>query len=637
MRRLLHDVAGAGDVEEACDLVRGESAFEGVGNLLEAEAVRKSFYRDALKVLGNPALLTDGEGRILLTTESLLQLLKKSGDQVVGHTVSQAFYNTEGTSITEKVLNSGRAEDSITELKLWDGRSVTVRIFANLVFDASGKPVGVATSFVDLSEQVQRRREAEEQKQHIEKIGNELSVLAENVASATELLSASADEQANGALKQRNQTASVATAMEEMTATVFEVAKNASNTSEAAEEARKAAGDGVSMVTQAVGAINKVAESADRLAQEVGELDSQAEEIGRIINVINDIADQTNLLALNAAIEAARAGEAGRGFAVVADEVRKLAEKTVAATKEVEEAIVTIQSRSRHAMEAMQQTEGQVTESTSLSNQAGYALQHIQDRTEDMVGQVAQIATAAEQQSAAAEEINRSVDEIAVIAGEADEAAGQAASATRDLAKLAQQLVDVSLSFGGDSGGQAKLRASEGEMKGILPKITQNFVKEKYGNGMYEHMQVEMGNPVFLPTGSYPDQVLMQMAEIVAERQGFTPRDFFLELGKHTVVQFHKMYTRYFKNESLKEFYLRMNDVHAQLTKDNPGINPPNFTYEDKGRVLFMNYRSGRGLFDYFEGILLGAAAFKKERVSVRITPFDEESARAEIEFLDMP
>jgi methyl-accepting chemotaxis protein len=94
------------------------------------------------------------------------------------------------------------------------------------------------------------------------------------------------------------------------------------------------------------------------------------------------------------------------------------------------------------------------------------------------------------------------------------------------------------------------------------------------------------------------------------------------------------LYPGYFKKEPLKEFYLRMNDLHAQLTKAQPGIKPPNFTYEDKGDVLFMNYRSARGLFDYFEGILLGAADFKKEKVEVAVKPFDAKTARAEIRFL---
>ena len=98
--------------------------------------------------------------------------------------------------------------------------------------------------------------------------------------------------------------------------------------------------------------------------------------------------------------------------------------------------------------------------------------------------------------------------------------------------------------------------------------------------------------------------------------------------------RFNEMYPGSFKDESLKDFYMRMNDVHMKLTESQSGVRPPNFTFEDKGDDLFMNYRSSRGLFDYFEGILLGAAEFKGEKVRVVVKPFDEETARAEIVFL---
>jgi len=635
LNKAMEALAEDGDPETVlCDVDKG-----GLGNSIcsiakiMSESQRQTvFYEGALKGLGNPAFLCDAKGRIFLATKSLFDLLKKPATQVIGHTVSQAFYNKDETSVTEKVLKNKKAIEDIVDLELWDGRTVSVHLFTNLVHDQGGQVVGVVSSFIDLTEQMGQRQEVEKQRERMALAGERVSGLAEHVASASELLSAAADDQAQGAQKQRNQTVSVATAMEEMTATVIEVAQNATATSEAADQAHESATEGVSMVSKAVSAINQVAESAEQLEREVGELDSQAGEIGRIINVINEIADQTNLLALNAAIEAARAGEAGRGFAVVADEVRKLAEKTMAATKEVEEAIGKIQTRSRHATASMRQTAKQVGESTDLSNRAGEALQHIMESIKGMVNRVAQIATAAEQQSVAAEEINSSIEEIAVIAGDADEAAGQAASATRDLAGLAQELLNVSKEFR-DSKGEINLCESKGEMTGILPKLTQDYVQQTYGGEIYNAMQEEMEHPVFLPTGSYPDQVLMQMVKFVSEQVGISIRDFFLGLGKFSVVRFNELFPGHFKDESLKNFYMSLNDLHAQFAKNQPGIDPPNFTYEDKGDDLFMNYRSKRGLFDYFEGILLGAADLKGEKVTIEVKPFDDEVARAEIVF----
>jgi len=594
---------------------------------------RREFYRGAVQAVGTPFLMCDEKGIVTHVSESMAALLKKPVKDIVGQTVGRAMYGKEGASVTEEVM---RGKGKIAEekrLTLWDGRNLDIFFYVDCIRNSKGDVLGAVLSLTDMTLANEQRRQIDEAREEMLTLGRQINELAQRVASASEELSASADEQARGAQQQKGQADTVATAMEEMTATVMEVAQNASRTAEAADHANNAAGEGSGRVREAVAGINEVAQSANRLGQVLADLDSQAAEIGRIIGVINDIADQTNLLALNAAIEAARAGEAGRGFAVVADEVRKLAEKTMTATKEVEQSIGRIQDGSRQAVSSMRDTERQVATGTEATNKAGTSLEQIIQSILDMSGQVAQIATAAEEQSAAAEEINRSIEEIAVVAAEAEEGATQTAQATRELAALSQELLTLSLAFSGETADRTKLRASKGDMKGILPKLMQEFIRQNFDRKVYERMQEEMGKPTFLPTDSYPDQVLSQMADLISGMTGQSQRDIFLKLGRFTVPQFHRMYRRFFKAKSLREFYLTMNDTHARLTKEFPGIRPPRFTYEDKGDTLIMTYHSKRGYPHYFEGILNGAAEFFKERVKITVTPAGAESSRAEIVF----
>jgi len=410
---------------------------------------RREYYRGAVQAVGTPFLLCGPDGVITHASKSLMTLLQRSDKEVVGKTVNWVFFGSEGVSVTEQVLRDKTGFSGEKELTLWDGRTLYLMIYSDCIRTVSGEVIGAVTSLVDMTANKAQQLHIEESQEKLKALGEDVVELAQRVASASEELSATADEQAKGAMRQKRQSETVATAMEEMASTVMEVAKNAASTADAADNANTAAESGSQQVGGAVSGINQVAQSSAKLGQVLSALDAQAAEIGRIIGVINDIADQTNLLALNAAIEAARAGDAGRGFAVVADEVRKLAEKTMTATKEVENSIRQIQDGSRQAVASMRETEKQVQTSTESTGQVGVALDEIISRIKDMNGKVAQIATAAEQQSAAAEEINRSIEDIAKVASEAEDDANQTAQATRDLAQLSQELLILSRRFTG--------------------------------------------------------------------------------------------------------------------------------------------------------------------------------------------
>ncbi|MFW6004901.1 MAG: methyl-accepting chemotaxis protein [Desulfonatronovibrionaceae bacterium] len=262
----------------------------------------------------------------------------------------------------------------------------------------------------------------------------------ESLSSASEELSAQVEQASRGSEEQQQRTQETATSMEEMNATVLEVAKNASLAAEHSEEAQNYALKGSQTVQEAIEAIRKVQTAAEELKSKIAGLGQRAEGIGRIMVVIEDIADQTNLLALNAAIEAARAGEAGRGFAVVADEVRKLAEKTMNATKEVGESIQAIQDDVQSNARSVDSTVEHVQKATDLSNRSGKQLEEIVALAEKASDQVRAIATASEEQSSASEEINRSVDDINRTASETADVMSQSAKAISDLAQQASEL-----------------------------------------------------------------------------------------------------------------------------------------------------------------------------------------------------
>lgn len=280
----------------------------------------------------------------------------------------------------------------------------------------------------------------------VERLHSSIASVAQSavqVASASQQLSASSEEMASGAEEQTSQTSQVATSVEEMSATVQQVAKNANSAASSALEAGKTANKGGDIVGQTVNGISRISRSVQDLQNVIQGLSRNSEKIGNIIGVIDDVADQTNLLALNAAIEAARAGEQGRGFAVVADEVRKLAERTTVSTREIAEMVKSIQGDTSQAVTSMETGRKEVEAGVNLAQQAGAALNEIVQGVQGVQDMVQQIATASEEQSAAAEEISSNVESIASVARQSASGTQQTASASQELSGLADGLQNL--------------------------------------------------------------------------------------------------------------------------------------------------------------------------------------------------
>ncbi|MBX9658717.1 MAG: DUF3365 domain-containing protein [Nitrospiraceae bacterium] len=286
--------------------------------------------------------------------------------------------------------------------------------------------------------------------QFIEKLQGMISKVAhvtDKVASASVELSATAEEISKGTDTLTSRASQTAAAVEEMNATVSQVAQNSGKAATLAQETVKTAKDGGSVVSDTISGMQQLSDAVSSSATIIAELGKSSDQIGEIVRVIEDIADQTNLLALNAAIEAARAGEQGRGFAVVADEVRKLAERTTKATKEIGDMIRQIQQDTRGAVESMQQGTVKVTSGVDLVNRTGEALSRIVEMVSESADMIRQIAVASEEQSVATQQIANDIENVAKVTKESASGANESAKASHDLSQLATELQGIVGSF----------------------------------------------------------------------------------------------------------------------------------------------------------------------------------------------
>ena len=320
-------------------------------------------------------------------------------------------------SITQPIANALRAAEEIAEGNLT--RPITV--------DGSDEAGRLLQAMVTMQEKLRDTLQS-------------ISGSAHQLASAAEELNSVTEEGARGLTQQNNEIEQAATAVNEMTSAVEEVARNAVSTSEASKSATTSAGDGRDLVRETVSAIERMSSDVQGTASLIGDLANESRDIGKVLDVIRGLADQTNLLALNAAIEAARAGEAGRGFAVVADEVRALAHRTQQSTSEIERMIGSIQSGTEHAVDSMRNSTERAESTLSIARGAGQSLDTINSAIIEINERNLVIASAAEEQAQVAREVDRNLVNIRDLSVQSSTGANQTSAASNELSRLAVDL-----------------------------------------------------------------------------------------------------------------------------------------------------------------------------------------------------
>ena len=425
--------------------VRGNDDMGELANVLRSMVdklkAQTRWYQDILNCIPFSVSITDMNKKWLFLNATGLQSIKKKDlTEIMGKPCSDRNGPLCGTANCG-IENLRRGCHEV-RCEQPDGRIEMVRL--EYLTDEKGDHIGHVEISVDITEQERFRSEAAEaEKRARHHVAQQLEAVLVSLDGATRSLSTALERATDDAQATAQRMGDAASAMDQMTATVRDVARNAGNAAQDAEGARQQAHQGEVIVEQVVNGIQSVQNTSEALKTDMGELDIQARNIGTVLVMIRDIADQTNLLALNAAIEAARAGEAGRGFAVVADEVRKLAEKSMAATKDVEQAIASIQDGTAKSARTVEAAVQAIGEATGRAQKSGEALHGIVTLSVAASERVQAIAAAAEEQSVTTDHVSSTVESTTQLAIQLSEAMQGAAQAVGEMQRQAEVLHKV--------------------------------------------------------------------------------------------------------------------------------------------------------------------------------------------------